>query len=127
MITAAAIQLLESASAYDVGVEAGLVPVYLRGQAYLRAGDAQKAATEFQKIIDHPGVVLNSPIGPLARLQMARTLAAQGNLAQAKAEYDDFLTRWKSADPDIPILQEATQEYSNHWGASPLTARLPKN
>jgi len=120
-----AIQLLEPASAYDVGVEAGLLPVYLRGLAYLRAGDAQKAATEFQKIIDHPGVVLNSPIGPLARLQMARTLAAQGNLAQAKAGYDDFLAKWKDADPEIPILREATQEYLNHWGAQPLTASTP--
>ena len=122
-----AIQLLEPASDYDLGVEAGLLPVYLRGLAYLRAGDAPKAATEFQKIIDHPGVVLNSPIGPLARLQMARALAAQGNLAQARAGYDDFLAKWRSADSDIPILHEASQEYSNHWGAQPLTARTPNS
>jgi len=118
-----AIRFLEPASAYDLGVEAGLLPVYIRGVAYLRAGDGQRAVAEFQKILDHPGVVLNAPIGPLARLQMARAFAAQGNLTQARAGYDDFLTKWRSADPDVPILEEAIQEYSNRWGAQALTTR----
>jgi eukaryotic-like serine/threonine-protein kinase len=108
-----AIKFLEPASAYDLGVEAGLHPVYIRGLAYLRAGDGHKAAAEFQKILDHPGVVLNAPIGALARLQMARAFAAQGNLTQAR-----------SADPDVPILEEAIQEYSNRWGAQALTTRM---
>jgi eukaryotic-like serine/threonine-protein kinase len=84
-----------------------------QGSAYLRAGDGHKAAAEFQKILDHPGVVLNAPIGALARLQMARAFAAQGNVTQAR-----------SADPDVPILEEAIQEYSNRWGAQALTTRM---
>jgi eukaryotic-like serine/threonine-protein kinase len=60
----------------------------------------------------------------LARLQMARAFAAQGNLTQARAGYDDFLIKWRSADPDVPILQEAMQEYSNRWGAQAVTTRM---
>jgi len=116
-----AIKFLEPASAYDLGVDARLLPVYIRGLAYLRAGDGRRAAAEFQNILGHPGVVLNAPIGPLARLQMARAFAVQGNLPQARAEYDDFLIKWRSADPDVPILKEAIQEYSNRWGAQALT------
>lgn len=116
-----AIKLLEPAKAYDVGVEAGLLPVYIRGLAYLHSRDTPKAVAEFQKILDHPGVVLNSPIGPLARLQMARAFAADGNLLQARAGYDAFLSKWRSADPDVPILKQAIQEYSNWWGAQALT------
>jgi DNA-binding winged helix-turn-helix (wHTH) protein/predicted Zn-dependent protease len=115
-----AIRSLEPASAYELGVEAGLFPAYIRGLAYLRAGDAPRAISEFQKILGHPGVVLNGPIGPLARLQMARAYAAQGNLSQSKAAYDDFLSKWKNADPDLPVLREAIQEYSNRWGAQAL-------
>jgi eukaryotic-like serine/threonine-protein kinase len=120
-----AIQLLAPASAYDLGVEAGLLPVYIRGLAYLGARNAQNAVAEFQKIIDHPGVVLNAPIGPLARLQMARAFAEQGNLEQARAGYDDFLSKWRNADPDVPILREALQEYSKRWGAQALTTHTP--
>jgi eukaryotic-like serine/threonine-protein kinase len=80
-----------------------------------------KAVSEFQKIFDHPGVVLNSPIAPLARLQMARAFTAEGNLAEAKTEYEDFLRKWKSADPDVPILKQAIQEYSSKWGVQALT------
>jgi eukaryotic-like serine/threonine-protein kinase len=119
-----AIKYLGDASAYDLGVEAGLLPVYIRGLAYLRAGDGQRAAAESQKLLDHPGVVLNAPIGPLGRLQMARAFAAQGNVRQARAAYDDFLIKWRSADPDVPIFQEAIQEYSNRWGAQALTTRM---
>jgi eukaryotic-like serine/threonine-protein kinase len=118
---AGAIRSLEPATAYELGVEAGLLPAYIRGLAFLRAGDIRNAISEFQKILDHPGVVLNAPIGGLARLQMARAFAAQGNLAQAKTAYDDFLSKWKDADPDVPILQQAIQEYSNRWGAQALT------
>jgi eukaryotic-like serine/threonine-protein kinase len=116
-----AIKFLDPASAYDLGVEAGLLPVYIRGLSYLRAGDMPKAVSEFQKIFDHAGVVLNSPIGPLARLQMARAFAGEGNLAKAKAGYDDFLLRWRNADRDVPILKQAVQEYSSRWGVQALT------
>ena len=116
-----AINFLDPARAYDLGVEAGLLPVYIRGLAYLHAGDTPKAVSEFQKIFDHPGVVLNSPIAPLARLQMARAFVAEGNLEKAKAGYDDFLRKWRSADPDIPILNQAIKEYSSRWGVPALT------
>jgi eukaryotic-like serine/threonine-protein kinase len=64
---------------------------------------------------------MNSPIAPLARLQMARAFAAEGNLAKAKAGYDDFLRKWRNADSDIPILKQAIQEYSSRWGVRALT------
>ncbi len=110
-----ALQALEAAGPYEVGVAGGLLPVYIRGLAYLQAKDGQKAAVEFQKIIDHPGVVLNAPIGPLARLQLGRADFLQGKSAQAKAAYEDFFTRWKNADPNIPILRDGKAEYAKQW------------
>jgi hypothetical protein len=71
-----------------------------------------EAAAEFQKILDHRGVVVNDPIGALAHLQIARAYAMQGDTAKAKAAYRDFLTLWKDADPDIPILVAAQSEYA---------------
>ncbi len=85
---------------------------YIRGQAYLEAKNGERAAIEFQKIIDHPGVVMIAPFGPLARLQLARALMMQGNAAQAKAAYEDFLNRWQNADQNIPILRNAKLEYA---------------
>jgi len=110
-----ALQALEAARPYETGVTAGLLPAYIRGLAYLEAKDGERAAIEFQKIIDHPGVVQIAPIGPLARLQMGRACLMQGKSAQAKAAYEDFLNRWKNADPDIPVLQEAKSEYARQW------------
>jgi hypothetical protein len=107
-----ALQDLDAARPYEVGVAAGLLPVYLSGLAFLELSDGEKAAIEFQKIIDHPGVVLNAPIGPLARLQLGRM---QGKSALSKAAYDDFLNRWKNADADIPILRTGKAEYAKHW------------
>lgn len=118
-----AIKSLEPATSYEIGVEGGLLPVYVRGLSYLQAGDGRKAAAEFQKVIDHPGVVLNGPIGPLVRLQIARAFAQEGDLAQARSAYDDFLNRWKNADSDIPILQEAKREYASRWGSQPNAAQ----
>ena len=115
-----AIKSLDSADAYELGVEGELLPVYIKGLAYLQAGDGQKAEIEFQKIIDHPGVVLNSPIGPLARLQIARAYAAEGRATQARTAYDEFFSKWKNADANIPVLQEAIQEYSGRWGNQTL-------
>jgi len=90
----------------------GLYPVYVRGEAYLAAHQGAEAAAEFQKILDHRGIVLNGPIGALARLQLGRANALQGDTAKAKAAYQDFLTLWKDADPDIPILKQAKAEYA---------------
>jgi predicted Zn-dependent protease len=89
-----------------------LCPAYLRGQAYLMLHDGNAAAAEFQKFIDHRGVVVNFPWGALARLGLARAYAMQGDTAKARAAYQDFLTLWKDADPDIPILKEAKAEYA---------------
>jgi hypothetical protein len=74
--------------------------------------DGNRAAAEFQKFIDHRGVVWNYPWGALARLGLARAFALQGNTAKARAAYQDFLAIWKDADPDIPIYGQAKAEYS---------------
>jgi eukaryotic-like serine/threonine-protein kinase len=89
-----------------------LYAVYVRGEAYLAAHLGTEAAAEFQKILDHRGIVVNEPIGALARLQIGRAYAMQGDTAKAKAAYQDFLTLWKDADPDIPILIAAKAEYA---------------
>jgi hypothetical protein len=86
---------------------------YLRGEAYLMLHDGNRAATEFQKYIDHYGLVRNSPWGALARLGLSRAYAAQGDTVKARTAYQDFLTVWKDADPDVPLLQQAKAEYAN--------------
>jgi tetratricopeptide (TPR) repeat protein len=85
---------------------------YLRGEAYLALGKAGPATTEFQKIINHPGLVWNCVTGALAHLGLGRAEALAGDKAKARAAYQDFLTLWKDADPDIPILKEAKTEYA---------------
>ena len=105
-----AIELLQAAAPYELG--AGLYPAYFRGEAYLAAHQGTEAAAEFQKILDHRGIVLNSPIGALAHLQIGRAYAMTGDTTKAKAAYQDFLTLWKDADHDIPILKEAKAEYA---------------
>jgi eukaryotic-like serine/threonine-protein kinase len=89
-----------------------LCPAYLRGEAYLMFHDGDRAAAEFQKFIDHRVQVGNFPWGALARLGLARAYAMRGNTAKARTAYQDFLTIWKDADPDIPILKEAKAEYA---------------
>lgn len=101
---------LDAATPYDIGVAGGLFQVYIRGLAFLAAGDGLHAQAEFEKIGTWPGVVLTSPIAPLARLQLARAYLLQGRRAQANAAYQDFLSRWKNADPSLPILQAAKAE-----------------
>jgi len=90
----------------------GLVAVAVRGNAYLAARKGSEAAVEFQKILDHPGIVEGNPIGALAYLQIGRAYAMQGDIAKAKAAYQDFLTLWKDADPDVPIFMAAKAEYA---------------
>ena len=92
-------------------INLSLSPVYVRGEAYSRAGQGKPAA-EFQKILDLRGIVLNSPIGALAHLQLGRAYALQSDTSKARAAYQDFFTLWKDADPDIPILKQAKAEYA---------------
>ena len=113
-----AIEALQSAASDELGALTratvfnfmSLYPVYVRGEAHLARHQASEAAIEFQKILDHPAVVLNEPIGALAHLQLGRAYAMQGDTAKARAAYQDFLLLWKDADPDIPILKQAKAE-----------------
>ena len=103
-----AVELLQSAPYWA----SNFFPVYVRGEAYLAAHRGSEAAAEFQKILDHRGVVCNEPIGALAHLGLARAYVLQGDTARAKSDYQDFLSLWKDADPDIPILKQAKVEYA---------------
>ena len=89
-----------------------LYPVYVRGQAYLAARQGAEAAREFQKIVDHRGIVIGDAFGVLAHLGMARAYALQGDTAKARKKYQDFFTVWKDADSEIPILKKAKVEYA---------------
>ncbi len=116
-----AIELLQDMSTIELGVSSltavSLCPAYVRGEAYLMLHDGKAAAAEFQKLIDHYGLVANFPWGAMARLGLARAYAldaAQDPAARdkARAAYRDFLTLWKDADPDVPILIQAKAEYA---------------
>jgi eukaryotic-like serine/threonine-protein kinase len=115
-----AIEALQAALPYDLAMPGtafygwfgGLYPAYVRGEAYLAARRGPDAAAEFQKILDHRGVVIADPIGALAHLQLGRAFVLSGDKTKAKTAYQDFLTLWKDADPDIPILQQAKAEYA---------------
>jgi hypothetical protein len=109
---ARAIELLQTAIPYELGLLGNLYPAYVRGEAYLAARQGREAAAEFRKILDHRGSVLSDPIGALAHLQIGRAYALSGDTASAKTAYKDFLTLWKDADPDIPILKQAKAEYA---------------
>jgi serine/threonine protein kinase/tetratricopeptide (TPR) repeat protein len=105
------VELLRAAEPYELGQNSVLHPAYVRGQAHLAGRQGREASIEFQKILDHPGVVVNDAIGALAHLQIGRACAMHGDTAKAKAAYQDFLTLWEDADPDIPILKQAKAEY----------------
>jgi tetratricopeptide (TPR) repeat protein len=111
-----AIELLQASRTIELGeptqLNVVLCPVYLRGDAYLMLQDGNAAAAEFQKFIDHRGLVANFPWGALARLGLARAYAMQGDSVKAKAAYQEFLTIWKDADADIPIYKQAKAEYA---------------
>ncbi len=87
-----------------------LYPAYVRGLTYLSAQKPAEAADEFQKIISHRGIVMEDPVDALARLQLARALVASGDTARARVAYEDFLTLWKQADTDVPLLKQAQAE-----------------
>ncbi len=114
-----ALDALETAAPYELGLPASgfynwpnLYPVYVRGEAYLAARQGREAATEFRKILDHRSIVLNEPIGALVHRQLGRAYALSGDTSKARAAYKDFLTLWKDADPDIPILRQARGEFA---------------
>ena len=120
---ARALEMTQTAAPYDLGVPGtayftgfsffgALYPIYVRGLAYSRMSRHREAAAEFQKILDHPGITLNDPIRPMARLQLARALTASGDRTRSAAAYEDLLALWKDADPDVPILQQAKTEYA---------------
>jgi eukaryotic-like serine/threonine-protein kinase len=114
---AKAIQDLEVTSPYELGSVFGeytapLFPVYLRGQAFLVLHQGREAAAEFQKFVDHPGIVMNYPLGAVAYVGLARADAMQGDTVKARAAYQDFFSLWKDADPDVPILRQAKTEYA---------------
>jgi len=112
-----ALAILRAATPYELGVTrfsavpwTAMYPVYVRGEAYLAAHQGREAAAEFQKIVEHRGIVLNHPIGALAHLGLARAYPFSGDAPRAKSAYHDFLTLWKDADADIPILKQAKSE-----------------
>jgi predicted Zn-dependent protease len=113
-----ALELLKVSGATELSTDAlaavqvVLIPVYLRGEAYLMLHDGNAAAAEFQKFVDHRGLVGNFPWGALARLGLARAYATRGDTVKARAAYQDFLILWKDADPDIPSLKQAKAEYA---------------
>lgn len=113
---AKAVETLDAAAPYEMGLAGGttfstnMYPVYVRGEAYLAAHQGSQAAAEFQTILAHTGVVLNEPIGALAHLGLARAYVLQGDTVNARASYKFFLTLWKDADPEVPILIAAKSE-----------------
>ena len=110
-----AVVALEPTLPYELGQPPPgntMYPAYIRGLAYLAQKNGPAAAAEFQKFLDHPGIVQNFLLGALARLQLGRSYALSGDTAKAKAAYKDFVTLWKDADTDIPILKEAKAEYA---------------
>jgi len=115
-----AVEYLERARPYDLALPGtaffakfgGLYPAYIRGESYLAAGRGQEAAVEFQKVLNHRGIVSADPIGALAHLQLGRAYVASGDMAKAKNAYQDFLALWKDADEDIPVLRQAKAEYA---------------
>ena len=120
---AKALEITHASAPYDLAVPGtayftgasffgALYPVYVRGLAYSMIGSHREAGAEFQKILDHPGLVLNDPIGPMARLQLARASSSFGDRTKSAAVYKGLLTLWKDADPEIPVIKEAKAEYA---------------
>jgi serine/threonine protein kinase/tetratricopeptide (TPR) repeat protein len=107
---------LEAAAPYELGLAGTFInyiyPAYVRGQAYLQAHNGAAAAAEFQKLVEHRGIVGNFVTGALVRLQIGRAYAMAGDSGKAKAAYQEFFAIWKDADPDVPILKEAKAEYA---------------
>jgi eukaryotic-like serine/threonine-protein kinase len=103
----------EFSQASPFGDEIFMYLTYVRGEAYLAAGDGISAAAEFRKLLDHPGVAVNCIFSPLSRLQLARATVMIGDRVEARKEYEKFLTDWKEADPEVPVLKQAKSEYES--------------
>jgi hypothetical protein len=117
---AKAVEALETSRSYDLGVPGpsfaafvgGMYTSYLRGVAYSAQHKSVEALPEFQKVLDHPGIVLADPIGVLVHLQLARMYAAAGDIGRAKSHFGDFFGLLRNAENDIPILKQARIEYA---------------
>jgi DNA-binding winged helix-turn-helix (wHTH) protein/tetratricopeptide (TPR) repeat protein len=117
--TAAAIERLQTAAPNELGqprstlqgLYGALYPIYVRGEAYLAARRGGEAAAEFQKILNHQGIIISDPIGALAHLGLGRSFSLLGDKPRARAAYEDFFRLWNNADPEIPILRQARSEY----------------
>ncbi len=114
---AQALVFLEAAAPYELGepppmTQGTLYPVYLRGEAYLQEHKGNEAVAEFQKFLDHRGIVGNFFTGALAHLGLARAYAMSGDTGKSRAAYQEFFALWKDADPDIPVLKQAKAEYA---------------
>ena len=116
---AEALSTLRMATPYELGTTrsgilgwTSLYPIYVRGEAYLAMHQGREAVAEFRKILASPGLALNYPIGPMARLQLARALSSTGARAEARAAYRDLLTLWKDADSGVPVLRHARSEFA---------------
>ncbi len=115
-----AVERLQTALPYDFALPGtaffaklgGLYPAYVRGEAYLAAGRGREAVAEFQKVLDHRGIVFADPIGALADVQLGRAYHLVGDEVKAKASYQDFLTLWRDADQDIPLLSRVRAEHA---------------
>ena len=110
--TAAAIQALQPAARFDLGLSFGFVPVYVRGVVYLRGRQGKEAAAEFQRILAQRALGATSPLYSLSYVGLARACSLTGDTGKARSAYQDFFALWKDADPDIPILKEAKAEYA---------------
>jgi eukaryotic-like serine/threonine-protein kinase len=107
-----AIKLLQAAVPNEFGASGEMYPIYARGIAYLRSAQGEQATAEFRKILDHPGLTVNNPIGALTHLQLARARVLSRDQSGARTAYQDFFALWKDADPDIPVLKQAKAEYA---------------
>jgi DNA-binding winged helix-turn-helix (wHTH) protein/tetratricopeptide (TPR) repeat protein len=117
---AMAVELLQVAVPHELGAPrssihgffGALYPVFVRGEAFLAAHQGAEAVAEYQKILDHRGIVVSDPVGALVHLELGRAYALSSDKAKARAAYQQFLAFWKDADPDIPILKHAKAEYA---------------
>ena len=116
-----AIDLLEANRPYEFGIPplafnhfyGNMYPIYVRGLAYLKMGKTEEAAAEFSRLLAHPGLAAGDPVDAAARRQLARAWELAGDKTKARSAYQDFLTSWEYAEPDIPILKQAQAEYRN--------------
>jgi tetratricopeptide (TPR) repeat protein len=111
-----AIEALRPALKYDTAYPPSfnsLYPAYIRGQAYLQMGEGRSASVEFQKLLDHPGLIGRNVIGALSYLQMARAQKIQGNITASQEAYEHFLSLWKGADPHLSVYVHAKAEYAS--------------